>query len=97
MMCRRGIKLDYLSVFYNHVYMVYLIGTIGFLAGFALGVIILNKLLADRSRAELCCCAKLLYSFGQWVISVNLRIIERVILWARIFRIIIGFRRHFIG
>lgn len=51
--------------------MVYVIGTIGFLAGFALGVLILNGLLKDRSRAELLEDRGLKWTYGLfvWVVA----------------------------
>lgn len=47
--------------------MVYVIGTIGFLAGFALGVLILNGLLKDRSKAELLEDNGLKWTYGLFV------------------------------
>ena len=47
--------------------MVYVIGTIGFFAGFALGVFILNHLLKDRSRAELLEDRGLKWTYGLFV------------------------------
>jgi len=51
--------------------MVYVIGTIGFFAGFALGVLILNALLKDRSRAELLEDRGLKWTYGlfAWIVA----------------------------
>jgi len=51
--------------------MVYVVGTIGFLGGFALGLLILNRLLADRSRAELLEDRGLKWTYGllAWIVA----------------------------
>jgi len=55
----------------HHIVMVYVIGTIGFFAGFALGVLILNALLKDRSRAELLEDRGLKWTYGlfAWIVA----------------------------
>lgn len=54
--------------------MVYVIGTIGFFTGFGLGVLILNKLLMDRSRDELLQDRGLKWTYGlfTWILAVGM-------------------------
>lgn len=51
--------------------MVYVFGTIGFFAGFVLGVFLLNHLLKDRSRAELLEDRGLKWTYGlfAWIVA----------------------------
>ena len=44
--------------------MVYVVGTIGFFAGFALGILILKGLLKDRSQEELLNDRSLKWTYG---------------------------------
>lgn len=44
--------------------MVYVVGTIGFFSGFALGILILNGLLKDRSSQELLQDRQLKWTYG---------------------------------
>ena len=55
----------------EHIYMVYVVGTIGFFSGFVLGIFILNFLLRDRSRLELLEDRGLKWTYGlfAWVIA----------------------------
>ena len=51
--------------------MVYVVGTIGFLGGFVLGIFILNALLKDRTRQELLEDHGLKWTYGlfAWVVA----------------------------
>lgn len=51
--------------------MVYVVGVIGFISGFALGVIILSRLLKNRSRDELLNDRGLRFTYGllAWAIA----------------------------
>ena len=51
--------------------MVYVVGTIGFFAGFALGIMILNGLLKNRSREELLEDRGLKWTYGlfAWIVA----------------------------
>lgn len=55
----------------DHVYMVYVVGTIGFFSGFVLGVFIINALLRDRSKRELLEDTGLKWTYGlfAWAIA----------------------------
>ena len=46
------------------IVMVYVVGTIGFFAGFALGILILNGLLKDRDPKELLEDPRLKWTYG---------------------------------
>ena len=63
--------LDFSLILFDPIVMVYVVGTIGFFGGFALGVIILNRLLADRSRAELLEDRGLKWTYGlfAWIVA----------------------------
>lgn len=51
--------------------MVYIIGILGFIAGFVLGLLILKQLLKDRSRQELLESEKLKWTYGvlNWLVA----------------------------
>ncbi len=49
------------------IYMVYVFGTIGFLAGFCLGILILNGLLKNRSKKDLLEDRGLKWTYGLFV------------------------------
>lgn len=51
--------------------MVYIVGILGFISGFALGLLILKHLLKDRSAEELLASEKLKWTYGlfNWLIA----------------------------
>ena len=51
--------------------MVYVVGILGFMGGFCLGLMILKRLLKDRSREELLVSEKLKWTYGvfNWLIA----------------------------